>query len=170
MNGIRIMNESGDDPFAKYQAGRAIGASRWLDITQDMVDRFSDVTLDPDPMHIDRAWAERNGPFGGTIAFGFLTVSMLTYFLHDAMGTSSLRDESESGFYLNYGFDRLRLVAPVPTGSRLRGVFTLVDRRTDGNGRHISNLGVVLEIEGGSRPALIADWLVMWVSDRGNAG
>lgn len=157
------MSETAGDPFARYKLGEVIGASEWTTITQPMIDQFGALTLDPDPMHIDPAWARANGPFGGAIAFGFLTVSMLTHFLHDAMGDDSSRPRANAGFYLNYGFNRLRLVTPVPADSRLRGHFTLLERRPDARGRFISSIAVELQIEGAERPALVAEWLAMWV-------
>ena len=145
------------------QPGASLGASRWLTIDQRMIDRFGEATLDPDPMHIDPEWARRNGPFGGTIAFGFFTMSLLTYLLHDALGASLERDDHREGYYLNYGFDRLRLVAPVRTGKRIRGVFKLADRVRDERQRLVSTFDCTIEIEGEERPALVAQWLSVWV-------
>jgi len=140
-----------------------VGSSRWLTVDQEMIDRFGHATLDPDPMHIDPEWARRNGPFGGTIAFGFLTMSLLTHLLHDALGTSADRDDYREGYYLNYGFDRLRLVAPVRTGKRIRGVFKLANRVRDERRRLVSTFDCTIEIEGEDRPALVAQWLSVWV-------
>lgn len=154
------------DPFADLPAGAALGTSQWVKITQNMIDQFGAVTLDPDPMHIDPNWASRNGPFGGTIAFGFLTVSLLTHLMHDATKAGPGSDVA-SGYYLNYGFDRLRLVAPVPVGARVRGHFWLIDRRKDEKGRMISRAKCEIEIEGGDRPALVAEWLSMWIPRAG---
>lgn len=158
------MLDAAGDPFARYAPGGEIGVSAWTTISQTMIDRFAEVTRDPDPMHIDPEWARANGPFGGTIAFGFLTVSLLTYFLHDAMGESASQPRAGRGFYLNYGFNRLRLVSPVPVERRLRGRFKLLGRRSDEKNRFISTLDVALEVEGAERPAMVAEWLTMWVS------
>ncbi len=137
--------------------------SPWLDVTQDMVDHFGAATLDPDPMHIDPEWAREKGPFGGTIAFGFLTMSLLTHLLHQALRTHSHRDPSEFGYFLNYGFNRLRLVSPVPVGARIRGQFKVADRVRDERGRWITTMDCTVEIEGSVRPALVAEWLSVWV-------
>ena len=145
------------------ELGGVVGTSRWLTVDQPMIDRFGQATLDPDPMHIDPQWAKSNAPFGGTIAFGFLTISLLTHLLHDAMGTDPVRDALHQGYYLNYGFDRLRLVAPVRVGSRVRGVFKLAKRIRDERDRLVSTFDCVIEIEGEERPALIAQWLSVWV-------
>ncbi len=151
------------EPFADLKPESEIGVSHWVRITQKMIDGFGDVTLDADPMHIDPKWAAEKGPFGHTIAFGFLTMSLLTNLLHDAMGMDSAREPSENGYYLNYGFDRLRLVAPAPVDCRVRGRFALISRDRDEKGRFVSRVRAEIEIEGGERPALVAEWLTMWV-------
>jgi acyl dehydratase len=151
------------DPFAELKPGSEIGVSNWVLVTQDMIDGFGKVTLDADPMHIDPHWAATKGPFGHTIAFGFFTMSMLTHLLHDAMNTDSAREPAEMGYYLNYGFDRLRLVAPVPVERRVRGRFSLISRDGDEKGRYVSRVHATIEVEGGDRPALVAEWLTMWV-------
>ena len=151
------------DALLGIAAGDDVGASRWVLVDQQMIDRFAEVTLDPDPMHIDPEWAKANGPFGGSIAFGFLTVSLLTHLLHLAMGTRPDKESAGEGHYLNYGFDRLRLVAPVPAGSKVRGRFTKQQAELDEKGRWLTRFGCVMEIEGVERPALVADWLTIWV-------
>lgn len=151
------------DVHSSFQPGEEIGVSDWLLVTQEMVSQFGAVTRDPDPMHIDPDWAAVNGPYGGTIAFGFLTMSLLTHLLYQATRASSHRDPAKEGHYLNYGFDRLRLVAPVAVGARIRGRFTALDRRKNEKGRWLTKLGCVVEIEGGERPALVADWLSIWM-------
>jgi len=151
------------DPFAGYLPGQDIGVSRWLEVSQAMIDQFGAVTHDPDPMHINPQWAAANGPYGGTIAFGFLSLSLLTCFLHDAMGANTDDHQDRGGYFLNYGFDRVRLITPVPVGSRLRGRFALTGLRQDEKSRNISQMHVEIEIEGSTRPALVAEWLAMWV-------
>jgi acyl dehydratase len=158
-----MLNPDAQEVLDRLQPGTDIGASPWVTVTQDMIDRFGDVTLDPDPMHVDPEWARRNGPFGGTIAFGFLTVSLLTHMLHAALGTAPHRDSYTGGYYLNYGFDRLRLVAPVRTGKRVRGHFRVAGRELDEQQRLKTTLQCRVEIEGDERPALVADWLTYWV-------
>lgn len=147
-------------PFAGRSDGEALGVSRWVEVTQDMIDRFGDVTLDPDPMHIDPEFAGQ-GPFGATIAFGFLTISLLTHLYHDAV--SRLADaQAADGYNLNYGFDRLRLITPVPVGSLVRGRFSLARRSVDAKGRVTLALDAAIEIQGRPRPALVARWITMW--------
>jgi acyl dehydratase len=142
--------------------GRTLGPSGWVTLTQEMISSFGAATLDHDPMHVDPAWAA-NGPFGSTISFGFLTLSLLTHLLHQSMGTSSERYDPALGYFLNYGFDRVRLISPVPVGSRVRGSFTVVEVRHDTDGRRIVKIAAQVDREGGERPALFAEWLTCWV-------
>lgn len=151
------------ESLESLKPGDLVGTSRWVTVDQSMIDGFGRVTLDPDPMHIDPEWARQNGPFGGSIAFGFLTMSLLTHLLHDALGSSPDRDPHKSGYYLNYGFDRLRLVSPVRAGARIRGVFRLAGRLVDERQRLVSTFDSTIEIEGEERPAMIATWLTVWV-------
>lgn len=139
------------------------GTSGWLVVDQSMIDDFGRVTLDPDPMHIDPEWAAKHSPFRETIAFGFLTVSLLTTLLHQAMGTHSSGRSEAGGHYLNYGFDRLRLVSPVRVGSKIRGRFAKATESRDAAGRLRMTFACTIEIEGDDRPALVADWLAIWV-------
>ncbi|MEZ5958580.1 MAG: MaoC family dehydratase [Hyphomonadaceae bacterium] len=148
------------DPFAAYSIGGVIGVSHWVEIDQEMINQFGALTRDPDPMHVDPAWARANSPYGQTIAFGFLTMSLLTHLLHDAMSRGSERD---TGHYLNYGFDKVRLVSPVPVQSKIRGRFTLLERAADQKQRYLSRIRAEVEIAGAEKPALVADWLAMWV-------
>lgn len=143
-------------------AGRDLGQSEWLTVTQEMITAFGDVTRDHDPMHVDPAWAGR-GPFEGTIAFGFLTMSLLTSFMHNVLGSNPREHDPSMGYHLNYGFDRMRLVSPVPVGSRIRGSFRVLEVRPDAKNRSILTFGATVEIEGSERPALSAEWLSVWV-------
>lgn len=149
------------------RVGEAIGTSDWLTIDQARIDAFADVTLDPDPMHVDPAWCARHSPFGVTIAFGFLTVSLLTYLVRQAVGLGQATTAA-GGYPLNYGFDRLRLVEPVPVGSRIRAHVTLLEYRDVRPGEARVTFGVNVEIAGRPRPALVAEWLALWVTDEGN--
>ena len=152
-----------EDTLSNLTPGEEVGVSPWLTVSQTMIDAFGHATLDPDPMHVDPAWAKANSPYDGTIAFGFLTISLLTHLMHGSMGVQGAHDPRRSGYYLNYGFDRIRLVAPVRTGRRVRGCFKLLERKTDEQGRLITTFDCRVEIEGESRPALVAQWLTVWV-------
>ncbi|TPE61373.1 hypothetical protein FJQ54_08485 [Sandaracinobacter neustonicus] len=149
--------------IATAQTGDLLGVSEWVTITQQMIDSFSRATLDDDPMHTDPVWAAEKGPFGKTVSYGFLTMSLLTHLMHDAMQEGPACEPEQTGYFLNFGFDRLRLVAPVPVDSRVRGEFRLATRSRDEAGRIRLGVDVVIEIEGAGRPALSALWVVVWV-------
>ena len=150
------------------KVGQPIGTSAWLTVDQPLIDRFAAATLDPDPMHIDPGWCEANSPFRTTIAFGFLTTSLLTHFSHQALGWVNTTGADDGGYALNYGFDRLRLIEPVPVDSRIRAHFTLLEWTEVRPGEVRSKYGVTVEIEGNRRPALAAEWLGLWVSGDGH--
>lgn len=132
--------------------GKEIGVSDWFTIDQGRIDMFSAAHYDPDPQHTDPAWAAANTPFGGTIAYGFQTLAMLSHL------TLKLRPAG-GAFALNYGFDRIRFVEPVRVGSRIRARQTLVSVQTRAPGVHVIKTHNLVEIEGNPRPALVADWL-----------
>jgi acyl dehydratase len=134
--------------------GTEVGVSSWHLIDQKRIDAFAETTEDHQFIHVDPERAVRETPFGSTIAHGFLTVSMLSVFSYEALPkiTGALRG-------VNYGFDRLRFIAPVRAGSRLRGRFTLVAAKLRGADVLESQTSVVVEIEGGAKPALVANWI-----------
>ena len=144
--------------------GRDCGTSDWMTITQDMIDSFGNATLDPDPMHMDPAWARKHGIGGSTIAYGFLTTSLLSHMLQNAMGKIEDAMPRAGGWPVNYGFDRLRLVAPVPVNSRIRCFFTLLEVREHKPDVQVIKLGARVEIEGNDKPALVAEWLCAWAA------
>ena len=152
----------------RSQVGQAIGTSPWLVIDQARIDAFAQATNDPDPMHVDPDWCRRESPFKTTIAFGFLTVAMLTHLSHEALGWINSTGADDGGYALNYGFDRLRLVEPVPVNSRIRAHFTLLGFAEVRPDEFKTTYGVTVEIEGRERPALVAEWLGMWVSGAGH--
>jgi acyl dehydratase len=148
------------------QIGSEISGPDWVEVTQELIDGFAKYTIDPDPFHIDPDWAKAHSPYGGTIAFGFFTMSLLTHLMHLAQGSGArdvAADPVTHGHYLNYGFNRLRLVSPVLVGARIRGKFKVKDLIVDEKGRNIVTFDTVVEIEGEERPALVADWLAVWV-------
>ena len=128
--------------------------SRWFPITQARVDAFAEATEDRYFIHTEPDRAKAETPWGGTIAHGFLTASLLSAMAYDAVPRVA---EAKHG--VNYGFDRLRFVSPVPVGSSIRGRFRLdkVDRSKPGE--VTVRWSVTVEIEGADRPALAAEWL-----------
>ncbi|MAJ24550.1 MAG: nodulation protein NodN [Rickettsiales bacterium] len=145
--------------------GSEIGVSDWMTVEQEVIDDFGRSTKDLDWMHIDPVRASREGPYGGTIAFGFWSLSMLTYFSHQ-IGMWP----KDVAYGLNYGLEKVRWLNPVRVGCRIRQRCTLTDleRRDDG---YVSiRTTNVLEIEGEERPALIADWLGLFVQENSDSG
>ena len=136
------------------RTGTEIGVTRWFDITQDRVDAFADCTEDWYFIHTDPARAARETPWEGTIAHGFLTASLLSAMAYDVLPRI---EGAVRG--VNYGFDRLRFVAPVPVGSKVRGRFTLASARTEKPGEVTLTYSVTVEIEGADKPALAAEWI-----------
>jgi acyl dehydratase len=134
--------------------GNEIGVSSWHTITQDMIDRFAEITGDRYWIHTDPERARTESPFGATIAHGFLTTSLLSKLMHDAVDL-----DLPSRFRVNYGFNRLRFPAPVPSGSRVRARITANAVRDIKGGVEIE-WGVVVEIDGTAKPALAAEWLI----------
>jgi len=147
-------------PIDPWRAGESLGYSDWLTVDHEMITDFGNATRDPDPMHMDPEWARFNGPFGTTIAFGFLTISLLTHFLRNAISRAPEAGSHPEVDHLNYGFDRIRLIEPVREGSRLRGHFIVREIR-EAAGRRLACLDCKIEIEGNVRPALVAEWLIM---------
>lgn len=145
-----------EDDNALARVGQEIGVSSWISIDQRRITEFGQLTLDPDAMHIDPAWAAQHSPYGKTFAFGFLTVSLLTAMCNELVARPA--DEVST---LNYGFDRLRLLAPVLVDSRVRGRFVLRQLSLRSPTQYRCTLGVTVEVEGLDKPALVADWLMV---------
>lgn len=150
---------TGDDiaamlPELAALRGKEVGVSDWKLIGQSEIDQFSALTGDGGPIHNDPEEAERIAPFGGTIVQGFLLLSCLTGFAKNLP-----LPQDGIAFRLNYGFDRVRIIAPVRVGSRVRGRFLMRDLVTRGEGAALMNLEAVVEIENSDKPALVADWL-----------
>ena len=131
------------------QEGRTFGPTKWLQIEQDRIDGFAEVTGDHQWIHVDPERA-RAGPFGRTIAHGYLTLSLANHFL------PQLVDVRGFAHGVNVGADRLRFLAPVPVGSRIRGVGELV-KVEEIKGAIQSTLRITIEIEGGDKPACVVD-------------
>ena len=135
--------------------GQEIGVSDWILIDQQRIDVFADVTEDHQFIHVDPEAAART-PFGGTVAHGFLTLSLLSRMAADAM---LVPPTMKMG--VNYGFDRIRFLAPVRSGKRVRGRFTLASMEEKRPGQWQFLHQVTVEIEGEEKPALTADWIGM---------
>ena len=136
--------------------GQEVGKSEWIEVTQEMVNQFADVTRDPQFIHIDEERAAQT-MFGGTIAHGFLSLSMLSYFAMSGMGAQM--EGMTMG--INYGFDKLRFLAPVRVGKRIRGRSTLLSAEETDQNQFRFKSAVTVDIEGEDKPALVAEWLTM---------
>jgi acyl dehydratase len=139
----------------RSKIGEEIGVSGWLTVDQDRISTFAEATEDKQFLHVDPEMAAKT-PFGGTIAHGFLTLSLLS-----RMAAEAILVPESTKMIVNYGLDRVRFLAPVRSGRRVRGHFTLdgIDEKAAGQIllRHI----VTVEIEGEDKPALSAVWLTL---------
>ena len=135
--------------------GREVATGDWLEMTQERIDAFADATEDHQWIHVDTERASAETPFGTTIAHGFLTLSLLSRLMRDAVTVDGPR------MTLNYGLNRVRFVSPVPSGSRIRARIALA--RIDDMGDSVqATWSVTIEREGGDRPALVAEWIVRY--------
>nr|WP_280925009.1 MULTISPECIES: MaoC family dehydratase [unclassified Ciceribacter] len=136
--------------------GEEIGLSSWITVDQTMIDAFAGATNDHQFIHVDPARAAAETSFGGTIAHGFLTLSLLS-----AMNYDCLPKIREQTMGINYGFDKIRFMSPVRCGKRIRGHFVLSDARFRGAGMVMTTYDVSIEIEGEKKPALTATWITI---------
>jgi acyl dehydratase len=141
--------------------GNEVGVSSWHLIDQKRINVYADVIEDHQFIHIDPERAKDKTPFGTTVAHGFLTMSLMSIMSYEVMpviqGTTMA---------VNYGFDRLRFISPVPAGSHVRGRFTLTEATLRKPTELLSRTNVAIEIEGKTKPALVADWLsLIYFSD-----
>ena len=136
--------------------GQELGLSDWFIVDQGRIDAFAEVTEDRQFIHVDPARAAQT-PFGGTIAHGMLTLSLMSGLAYHALpevdGPSST---------INYGFDKVRFLAPVPEGSRVRGRFVLTEALLRGRMDVMARFDAAVEIEGANQPALKAEWLLLY--------
>jgi len=138
--------------------GEELGVSDWVEIDQDRIDAFADVTLDHQFIHVDPQAAQAT-PLGSTVAHGFLTLSLLSYLREDMFFVPE-----NTVMTLNYGLDRLRFIEPVPVGSRVRARSRLIAVTEKESGRWLIKEETTVEIEGSDRPALIAEPLTMFMT------
>ena len=139
---------------AEAQIGTEVGVSNWITVDQPMIDAFAKTTHDEQWIHIDPERAAAETPFGGTIAHGFLTLSLASRFAYDCF---DMLPGQTMG--INYGMNKLRFLMPVRAGSRLRGRFTLQDVKARNATDLLRTNLLTIEIEDEETPALIAEWL-----------
>jgi acyl dehydratase len=138
--------------------GREIATTDWVLINQDRIARFADVTEDRQWIHLDHDRAQRESPYGASIAHGFLTLSLLSY-----LSKQAFQIQSGVGMTVNYGLNRVRFPAPVRADSRIRARFTLQSFKDVDQGRE-AIFSVVVESQGQEKPCCVADWIVHFYS------
>ncbi len=141
---------------ARALAGRELGPSAWLEVTQARVDAFAECTDDHQWIHVDPERAAA-GPFGATIAHGLLTLSLVVRFWEELVEVQGVR------LVVNYGLNRVRFPAPVPVGARIRGRFTVVDVVEVAGGVQATSTAL-LELEGGEKPACAAELVLRFLA------
>jgi acyl dehydratase len=135
--------------------GTEIGASDWIEVTQDRINKFAEATCDEQWIHVDRERARTEMPGGTTIAHGMLSLALAPMFIRSVMGLKGLRTT------LNYGADRIRYLSPVPAGSKLRGRVSVAETEdVPPDGLRV-NYHLVIEVEGGKRPACVAELIAL---------
>jgi len=140
---------------ATSQLGQEIGISDWMLIDQNSVNGFAQVTGDQQWIHVDVERARRESPFGGPIAHGYLTLSLLAKFAQECIGVDGIK------LAVNYGLNRVRFAAPVKVGSRVRARFILADVEDIQGGAQLV-WQATIEIEGGDKPACVAEMVTRW--------
>jgi acyl dehydratase len=131
-------------------------ASGWIDVPDDVISGFADITGDRQWIHVDAERARTESPYGATIAHGFLTLSLVSRLLRDAVSF-----EKGPRLAINYGLNRVRFPAPLPAGSKVRGRFTLVAVEPAGDAWQ-ATWSAIIEREGSDKPCCVADWLVRY--------
>jgi len=146
-----------DSPDAlKDLIGQEIAITDWFNVTQERIQQFADTTLDHQWIHVDVERARRESPFKASIAHGFLTLSLLPHFMHEAL-------EIKQGVRLgvNYGLNRVRFVSPVRTGSNIRARIVLQSLKDVKDGME-AVFNATVEVEGGEKPCCVAEWVVRY--------
>jgi acyl dehydratase len=143
------------DSLREY-VGKEIGVSEWLTITQERIAQFAEATEDRQWIHLDRELAEKESPFGTTIAHGFLTLSLISRFMKDV-----IQVRSGVGMAINYGLNRVRFPAPVRAGSKIRARVTLLSVK-EVPGAYEASFSVTIESAGGEKPCCVAESIVRY--------
>jgi acyl dehydratase len=141
--------------------GKEVGVSPWRTVSQEMIDRFADATDDHQFIHVDPERARAETPYGGTIAHGFLLLSLLS-----PMTYETLPPLEGAGMAINHGFDKIRFTSPVRSGARVRTRFVLAEMNARPSGMVQIGYDVTMEIESSLKPALTARWQMIAVMDR----
>ena len=142
----------------KDYVGRELAVTDWLLLTQERIQQFADATGDHQWIHVDRARAQAESPFGTTIAHGFLTLSLLSHFMQQA-----LQIRGGVRLAVNYGLNRVRFPAPARVGSKLRARVTLQSLKQIRDATE-AVFSIAVEVEGGEKPCCVAEWIVLYYS------
>jgi acyl dehydratase len=134
--------------------GREFAITDWFEVSQERIRQFAEATEDRQWIHLDADRAQKDSPYGTTIAHGFLTLSLLSHFSKQA-----LQIQNGVGMIINYGLNRVRFSAPVPAGSNIRARFTLQSLKDVGNSSE-AVFSVVIEVQNQSKPACLAEWVI----------
>lgn len=146
---VKTINKTEIDQYIGFQAE----PTPWHNVTQEQINAFADCTLDQQFIHVDPEKAKET-PFGSTIAHGFLTLSMLSHFAEDYSLIIN-----DAYMFINSGFDKVRFIAPVKVDSRIRALAKVVDIAETKPGQFRLKTEVTIEIDGGDKPALVAEWI-----------
>src|SRR6478736_1945390 len=142
----------------KDLVGREIAATDWFELTQERIRQFAEATEDRQWIHLDPERARGESPYATTIAHGFLTLSLLSHLLKQA-----LQIQNGAGMVVNYGLNRVRFPAPVPADSKIRARFTLQSLKDAGNTRE-ATFSVMVEIQSQTKPCCVAEWVIRYYS------
>jgi acyl dehydratase len=162
--GSRVLKVSPTFEELNDLVGQELGVSDWLEISQERIDMFAECTGDRQWIHVDREQARRRSPLRTTIAHGYLTLSLISYFIQEMR---ILPGNTHGAF--NFGIDRVRFLAPVRSGARVRLRVVLLSMDKEGPGKFLLKASSTMEIEGEENPALVADTLVMLFEKRTRA-
>ena len=143
----------------KELVGKEIGSSDWHEVTQKDVNHFADVTLDHQWIHIDKERAEKESPYGTTIAHGYYTLSLIPHLMSEIWSTKGVR------MGVNYGLNKVRFPAPVPVGKKIRATATLADVEDVKGGVQLQT-NVVIEVEDSEKPACVAECVFRWYNGK----
>ena len=149
----------------RTMSGQELGVSEWTTVDQDRINQFAECTGDHQWIHVDPERARRQSPFRTTIAHGYLTLSIIGAL---ALGIGIVPENTQAAF--NYGFDKVRFLAPVKVGARIRLRTVLLSMEDKGPGQYLMKAANTVEIEGEEKPALTAETLVMLYERRKRAG
>jgi acyl dehydratase len=144
----------------REHVGEELAISDWVAISQETIAQFADATGDHQWIHLDAARAAKESPFKTTIAHGFLTLSLISALLRSAVNPIGLR------MAINYGLNRVRFIAPVPSGSRVRGRFTVASVDAAGDSIQVT-WSATIERVGVAKPVCVAEWIVRYYPDQG---